>query len=45
MRVIPETGFDPTVAIALAATVVNKNEIMRTTASATQVNINTLGLP
>ena len=40
-----ERHLEPTVAIALAATVVNKNEIMRTTASATHVNINTLGLP
>ncbi|OPZ14254.1 MAG: hypothetical protein BWZ06_01110 [Bacteroidetes bacterium ADurb.BinA261] len=27
MSVIPETGFDPTIAIAFAATVVNRNEI------------------
>ena len=30
IKVIPLTGFVPTIAIAFAATVVNKNEIIRT---------------
>ncbi len=30
IKVIPLTGFVPTIAIALAATVVNRNEIRRT---------------
>ena len=45
ISVIPDTGFEPTVAIALAATVVNKNDMISTTARAIQVNINTFGLP
>ena len=32
MSVMPLTGFEPTIAIAFAATVVNKNEITATTA-------------
>ena len=35
MRVIPETGFEPTIAMALAATVVNRNEIIRMVTNAT----------
>ena len=34
MSVIPDTGFVPTIAIALAATVVNKNAITETTINA-----------
>ncbi len=34
MRVMPLTGLEPTMAIALAATVVNRNAIMRTTSQA-----------
>ena len=30
INVIPDTGFDPTIAIAFAATVVNKKEITNT---------------
>ena len=39
IKVIPETGFDPTIAIALAATVVKRNAIMVTTTKATIVCI------
>ena len=35
MRVIPDTGFEPTMAIALAATVVNRNEMIKTITRAT----------
>lgn len=35
IRVIPDTGFEPTMAIALAATVVNRNEMIKTMSSAT----------
>ena len=35
ISVIPETGFVPTIAIAFAATVVNRNEIPATTKKAT----------
>ena len=37
ISVIPDTGFVPTIAIALAATVVNKNAITKTIKSATMV--------
>ncbi len=36
MRVMPETGLEPTMAMALAATVVNRNAIMATTTHATR---------
>ena len=39
IRVIPETGFVPTIAIAFAATVVNKNAMIVTTTNATIVCI------
>ena len=35
MRVIPETGFEPTMAIAFAATVVKRNEMTKTISIAT----------
>ena len=37
ISVIPLTGFDPTMAIALAATVVKRNAISVTTRNATRV--------
>ena len=37
MRVIPETGLLPTMAMALAATVVKRNEMTKTISSATAV--------
>ena len=37
ISVIPETGFVPTIAIAFAATVVNRNAIPATSRSATTV--------
>ena len=36
INVIPDTGLDPTIAIAFAATVVNKNAIITTTTKATK---------
>ena len=36
IRVMPDTGFDPTIAIALAATVVNRNAMSVTTIHATR---------
>ncbi len=43
ISVIPETGFDPTIAIAFAATVVKRNEIMvmvnRATTACTHVTL------
>ena len=39
IKVIPETGLLPTMAIALAATVVNRKAITRTTIKATTVCI------
>ena len=37
IRVIPETGFEPTIAIAFAATVVKRNAMTKTIAKATTV--------
>ena len=37
IKVIPDTGFVPTIAIALAATVVNRKEIINTISMATMV--------
>ena len=37
IRVMPDTGLVPTIAIALAATVVNRNEIPATSRMATSV--------
>ena len=37
IRVMPDTGLVPTIAIALAATVVNRNEIPATSRIATSV--------
>ena len=37
ISVIPDTGFDPTMAMAFAATVVNRNEMINTIRIATSV--------
>ncbi len=45
MRVMPDTGLEPTIAIALAATVVNRNAINVTTIHATRACQNVLMTP
>ena len=45
IRVMPDTGFEPTIAIALAATVVNRNAMSVTTSHATNACQNVLMTP
>ena len=45
ISVIPETGLEPTIAMALAATVVNRNEIIRMVTNATTACNNVIFTP